>query len=780
VKYFTGQKTPDFVHLHNHTDYSLLDSVSTVEKLVEAAAALGMRSLAITDSGNLSGAMHFYQECKNAGIKPIIGCEVIFNSGTRSDNTNPDAEESHLVLLAQSRTGYINLMTLSSAGYTGCLKDVPKIKRELIEQNSTGLIALSACLRGEIPKLLLAGEAEAACRRAVWYRDVFGPDQFYLELQDHGLADQKIVNTGLIEISKKTGVPVVCTNNTHYVRKEDVRAHDILHCIAEGKTIGEIETFVLGSDQFYLKSAAEMYRLFSEVPEACKNTVEIAEKCRVDLTDKDIHLPKFPVPESYVNGDMYLKQLTRDGLELRYGDVTDEVRSRGDRELESIISAGFTDYFLIVWDYVRYAREKYIPVGPGRGSSGSSIVAYALGITNIDPLEFGLIFERFFNLEIGTLPDFDIDFCFDRRNEVIEYVRKTYGPDSVAFVIKFRPYRPATILHDCARAYGISEMETHTITDMIPGGYRVTIEEALLQQPKLRELKEKGGKYFYFLDAAEKLQGIKRLMSVHAAGIVIGKSPLSDLVPLRCDPESGSAITQFSAEWLQKCGLVRFDFLGMTALTVIKNILQLLKRRGIEIDTDTIRGDDEKTFEMLDRGESNGVLFFQSLGMQDLLRRFRPDAFKDLMALHALYRPGSIENIPEYFEAKQGRTPIYYPHPAIVHILKETYGIIIYQEQIIRILCDIGGFSPGRADMLRRLLGKKKRNDIAELKLEFLQGTDNRGIDREAAEEIFRLIEKHAVYSFSKSHTAAYTLIGYHTAYLKAHYPKEFEEAQKM
>ncbi len=779
MKYSTDQKDPDFVHLHNHTDYSLFNSVSTVEKLVDAAAASGMRSLAITDLGNLSGAMHFCQECGNVGIKPIIGCEVILGSGTQNDLIEPDANNSHLLLLAQTRTGYKNIMGLSTSGYLKGFDDVPRISHELIERHSTGLIALSACLQGEIPKLLLAGETEAAYRKASWYRNVFGPDHFYLELQDHGLDDQKIVNTRLIELSNKTGIPVVCTNNTHYIRKEDARAHDILRCIEEGKKIGEIKPFILGSDQFYLKSGAEMYRLFSEVPGTCKNTVEIAEKCRVDLAETDMYLPKFPVPETYENSTMYLKQLTCDGLKLRYSAVTDEVRLRADMELELIISFGFTDYFLIVWDYVRYARENGIPVGPGRGPAGGSIVAYALQITNIDPLEFGLYFERFFNPESGVLPDFDIDFCFDRRNEVIDYVRRTYGPDSVAGVITFGSYRTVSILHACVQASIISKSDEATITELIPYGCRVTIEDALMQEPKLRELKESEAKYSDFLDIAEKLQGIKRCISVHAAGIVIGQSPISNIVPLCRDPESGFVVTQFSAEWLDTCGLVKFDFLGMKTVTVINNTLQLLKRRGIEIEPDAIPLDDRKTFEMLCKGENEGVIFFESCGMQDLLRRFKPNTFRDLIVLNALYRPGPMENIPGYFEAKRSKDRVNYPHPAIEHILEETYGLIVYQEQIIKTISDIAGVSPGRADMFRRAIGKKKVNEIAAFRTEFLQGAEKRGIGRKAAEEILTLIENYTAYSFNKSHAAAYTLLGYQIAYLKANYPEEFEAVLK-
>jgi DNA polymerase-3 subunit alpha len=770
---------PDFVHLHNHSDFSLLDGAATVKKLVDKAAALGMNSLALTDHGNMFGVLHFYRTCKAAGIKPIIGSEFYVAPGSRQIKSGSDSSEkySHLVLLAKNMEGYKNLLTLSSLSYTEGFYYKPRIDHELIERYSEGLVATTACLAGEIPKLLLAGRADEAMERAGWFQEIYGKGNLYLELQDHGIPEQKIVNRGLIDISKKTGIPLTCANDIHYIDREDANAHDILICIDTNKKKNEVKRLKFENDQFYMKSPEQMEELFSEVPEACRNTAAIAEKCNLELADLSPLLPDYSIPQEFSDPSEYLRHLTFQGLKERYSEITAEIETRANKELDIIISMGYTGYFLIVWDFIDFARKKAIPVGPGRGSGAGSIVAYALKITDIDPLRYGLLFERFLNPERVTMPDFDIDFCFERRQEVIDYVTEKYGREKVGQIITFGTLKAKNVIRDVARVLDIPYAEADSIAKLVPGGPKVTIQKALDMEPKLRELYNKGEPYRELIDVSKKLEGLNRHASTHAAGIVIGKKELTEFVPLYRDPKTGSVSTQFSMELLEDCGLVKMDFLGLKTLTLIKNAVDLIRRRGIEIDLDTIPEHDEKTFALLGEGKSKCIFQFESSGMQNILKQAKPGRIEDLIALNALYRPGPMENIPQFIDAKWGRKPISYPHPSLEPILKETYGVIVYQEQVMEIVRKIAGFSLGQADILRRAMGKKKIKVMANMKVDYLKGAEEKGIPKKKAEEIFTLLEPFAGYGFNKSHAAAYSILAYKTAYLKANYPVEFMAA---
>lgn len=770
---------PDFVHLHNHSDFSLLDGAATIKKLVTKAADLGMKSLALTDHGNMFGVLHFYRTCNAAGIKPIIGSEFYVAPGSRHIKSGSETNEkySHLVLLARNKEGYKNLLKLSSLSYTEGFYYKPRIDHELIEQYSKGLIATTACLAGEIPKLLLAGKAAEALERAGWFGEIYGEGNFYLELQDHGLPEQKTVNRGLVDISKKTGIPLTCSNDIHYIDREDANAHDILICIDTNKKKNEVKRLKFENDQFYMKSADQMAELFSEVPEAYQNTAEIAEKCVLELDNLSPLLPDYSIPKEFNAPSDYLRHLTFQGLSERYPDLTDEIEKRAVKELDIIISMGYTGYFLIVWDFIDFARKNLIPVGPGRGSGAGSIVAYALKITDIDPLKYGLLFERFLNPERVTMPDFDIDFCYERRQEVIDYVTEKYGREKVGQIITFGTLKAKNVIRDVARVLDIPYSEADTIAKLVPQGLKVTIQKALDMEPKLKELYGKGEPYRELIDVSKKLEGLNRHASTHAAGIVIGKKELTAFVPLYRDPKTGSVSTQFSMELLEDCGLVKMDFLGLKTLTLLKNTVDLIRKRGIAIDLDTIPEHDNKTFDLLGEGKSKCIFQFESSGMQNILRQAKPTRIEDLIALNALYRPGPMENIPQFIDSKWGRKPITYPHPSLEPVLKETYGVIVYQEQVMEIVRKIAGFSLGQADILRRAMGKKKIKVMASMKVDYLKGAEQQGIPKKKAEEIFTLLEPFAGYGFNKSHAAAYSILAYKTAYLKANFPVEFMAA---
>jgi DNA polymerase-3 subunit alpha len=771
----------EFVHLHNHSDFSLLRATSTVPAMIRRAEEMNMPGLALTDDGNLFGAYRFYQECggSNPRINPIVGCDFFMASDSRHNKsiTENAKQYQRIVLLATSDAGYRNLIKLSSAGYTEGFYYKPRIDKELLERYSGDLIALSGGLGGEIPQLITRGRIDEARQAAGWYAELYGRDRFYLELTDHGIPDQQTVNRELIRISGELDIPLVASNDTYYLDRDDAHAHDVLLCIGNKRKINDPGRFKFSSDQFYFKNAEEMWRIFGDYPEALTNTIKINEMCDLKMDCPGPLLPDYDIPPEFNGPDAYLRHLAADGLAVRYGEITDELRKRLDYELDTIISMGFTGYFLIVWDFIKYAKDNDIPVGPGRGSGAGSIVAYALEITDIDPIKYGLLFERFLNPERVSMPDFDIDFCFERRQEVIEYVNRKYGEDKVGQIITFGTLKPKAVIRDVARVLDFSYDEADRIAKLIPDSLKMTIEKALEEEPKLAELYETGGGYRELIDVAKKLQKLNRHASTHAAGIVIGKDELTRYVPLFRDPKTGAISTQFTMDQLEDNGLVKMDFLGLKTLTLIKNTERLLSAKGIEVDAATVPEDDEKTYELLGRGMSSAVFQFESEGMQKILKDAKPSCVEDLIALNALYRPGPMENIPQFIDSKWGRTSIKYPHESLEEVLKETYGVIVYQEQVMETVRIIGGFSLGKADILRRAMGKKKEKDMARMRVEYMEGAAAKGIAEQTAADIFELLKPFAGYGFNKSHAAAYSVLAYKTAYLKANFPAEFMAA---
>lgn len=769
----------EFVHLHNHTDFSLLDGAAQVEKLVARAAQLGMKHLAVTDHGSMFGTLRFYTACRQAGINPIIGCEFYVAPNSRLIKTGSETGNNyyHMVLLARNQQGYKNLMLLDSKAYIEGFYYKPRIDDQLLEEHHEGLICLSACLAGEIPRLLLDEQYEKARERALYYSSLFGEDNYYLELQDHGIPDQKTANTRLVQLSRETGIPLVATNDIHYINEDDANAQDILVCIGTNRKKYETGRMKFESDQFYLKSAEQMEKLFSFAPEACANTVRIAERCDLEIKFPGPLLPEFKIPEGFESPEAYLRHITNEGLINRYGEVTEEIRSRADYELGVITGMNFTGYFLIVWDFIHWAKEHGIPVGPGRGSGAGSIVAYAMTITDIDPLKYNLLFERFLNPERVSMPDFDIDFCFERRQEVIDYVNRKYGTDRVAQIITFGTLKAKAVVKDVARVLDIPFAETNEISKLIPADPKMTLDKAMEQEPKLKELEAKGGVYAELFDVGRRLEGLNRHCSTHAAGIVIGHDELTEYVPLYRDAKTGAISTQYTMDLLEDCGLVKMDFLGLKTLTLIQNTVDLINKHGGDFDINTIPEDDEKTFHMLWEGASSCVFQFESQGMQGILKEAKPNSIEDLIALNALYRPGPMANIPKFIASKNGSEPIEYYHKDLEEPLKQTYGVIVYQEQVMQVAQIVGGFSLGKADIMRRAMGKKKVKVMAEMKQEFMDGASKKGYTKQFAKEIFEMLEPFAGYGFNKSHAAAYSVIAYQTAFLKANYPVEFMAA---
>jgi DNA polymerase-3 subunit alpha len=769
----------DFVHLHTHSDYSLLDGASSIKSLVKKAKSLGMRHLALTDHGNMFGALRFYNAAKAEGINPIIGCEFYVAPGSRlvKSGTEKGNKYHHLVLLAKNETGYRNLISLTSAGYTEGFYYKPRIDDELLASHADGLICLTACLAGEVPQKILSGDMNGALEKTGFYRELFGPENFYLEIQDHGIPEQRNVTRGLVELSKKTGLRLVATNDSHYTNRTDANAQDILICIGTNRKKNESNRMRFYDQEFYLKSADEMERIFHELPDALAATLEIAEKCNLTIPLPGPLLPEYAIPETFSSPEEYLRHLTYEGLAKRYNPVTDEIRERAEYELDVIIKMGFTGYFLIVQDFINWAKQHDIPVGPGRGSGAGSIVAYAIRITDIDPLRYKLLFERFLNPERISMPDFDVDFCFERRQEVIDYVTEKYGEDRVGQIITFGTLKAKAVIRDVARVLDLPYAEADQISKLIPAGPKVTLESALEEEPKLREYAEKGGVYGELIETARTLEGLSRHASTHAAGIVIGREPLTNYVPLYRDPKTGSISTQYTMDLLEDCGLVKMDFLGLKTLTLIKHTVDLIRRRGIEFDIDNIPEDDKATFELLGEGRSTCVFQFESSGMQGILKRAKPTRIEDLIALNALYRPGPMAYIDQFIDCKWGRKPIVYPLPELKRVLEETYGVIVYQEQVMEIARIVAGYSLGQADILRRAMGKKKVEVMAKEKANFIKGAEANGYTKKQAEDIFELLIPFAGYGFNKSHAAAYSVVAYKTAYLKANYPAEFMAA---
>ena len=769
---------PELIHLHNHSDYSLLDGAATVEGLVAKARQFGMPALALTDHGNMFVVPRFYRECRKQGVKPIIGCEFYLAPGSRHDKSGGEglARYYHLVLLAANEQGYTNLLKLSSLAYTEGFYYKPRIDDEILESHCQGLIALSGCLGGEIPRLILSGKTDRARQRAGFYRELFGKGNYYLELQNHGIPEQSTVIRELLGMARETNLPLVATNDIHYLNKDDALAQDILICIGTGKKLAEEKRLKFEYPEFYFKSQQEMEQLFPELPEALANTLVIAERCNLEIPMPGPQLPRYEVPDDFTLEE-YLSKIARENLSRRYSQVTPEMRERLEYELSVINSMGYTGYFLIVWDFIRFARESNIPVGPGRGSGAGSLVAYSLRITDIDPLKYGLLFERFLNPERVSMPDFDIDFCYEGRSDVIDYVIRKYGKERVGQIITFGTLKARAVIRDVARVLDLPYAEADSIAKMVPPGPQINLKTALKMEPELKKVSERGESYRQLLDVSLRLEGMNRHASTHAAGIVIGRQELTDYVPLYRDARTGAISTQYTMDYLEDCGLVKMDFLGLKNLTLISNTLKLLKTRGLHLDIQTIPENDSATFLLLGEGKSTCIFQFESQGMQEILRKARPESISDLIALNALYRPGPMEFISQFIDAKQGRTAISYPLPELEPILKETYGVIVYQEQVMEIARRVAGFSLGEADILRRAMGKKKVDVMAQQKKKFLEGAAGKGYERRAAGKIFDLLVPFAGYGFNKSHAAAYSLLAYQTAYLKANYPAEFMAA---
>lgn len=771
-----------FVHTHVHTQFSLLDGACKIPELIALAKEYRMAAVAITDHGNMFGAVEFYSEAMKNGIKPIIGCEVYVSPGSRLDrsvavNENKEAAY-HLILLAKDEEGYRNLMKLVSAGYLEGFYYKPRVDKELLAKYSKGLIAQSACLQGEIPYLIVKGKQEEAKVVAAQYKEIFGNGNFYLELQKNLIPDQEIANAGLLKLARELEIPLVATGDVHYLRKKSARAHEGLLCIQTQATLNDPDHMKFSTDEFYFKSAEEFEGMFEDVPQAINSTIEIAEKCNLELDFNKTHLPQFAPPEGKTREE-YLRELAETGLNKRYPVADKITRERVERELDIIKKTGFTSYFLIAWDFINYAKSKGIPVGPGRGSAAGSVVSYILGITDLDPIKYDLIFERFLNPDRVSLPDIDIDFCYERRAEVIDYVIQKYSKENVAQVITFGTMQARAVIRDVGRVMGISYGDVDRIAKLVPQELDITLERALKLEPELRNLYKSDPQIRQLIDVSTELEGLTRHASTHAAGVVISDRPLTDYIPLYKTTD-GLISTGYEMKSLEKIGLLKMDFLGLRTLTVIDETVKIIKRtKGIAIDFNNMPLDDSKTYELLSNAESLGIFQLESPGMRDILRKLKPTKFEDIIAILALYRPGPIGTgmVEDFIKRKHGLAPIKYDHRLLEPILKETYGTIVYQEQVMRIVSDLAGFTMSQADSLRRAMGKKIPEEMEQAKSKFLEGAVKKGIDRRTAEKIFNFIEYFAGYGFNKSHSTAYALISYRTAYLKANYPVEFMTA---
>ena len=820
-----------FVHLHNHTDYSLLDGAASIDSLVKKAKSLGQPGLAITDHGNLFGAYLFYKVCKEQGINPIIGCEFYVAPHSRHEKKGSESGNKyyHLILLAKNEAGYRNLMYLNTYSYLEGFYYKPRIDWELLERYHDNLICSTACIAGEIPSLIIENKHKEAEALIFRYHELFGKENFFLELQNHGIKEEYIVNRALIDIGHRNSIPLIATNDIHYTEKSDAEAHDVLLCIGTNAKVSDEKRMRFPGDEFYLKTAEEMQKLFSEVPEALSNTLLINEMVSIKFPAPGPLLPEYKIPDEFTPelraqneenvariqkrydamsnevivrwdpraGKMetnelandirnklavrlkdpvthYLVWLSNKGLSERYQTITQELVERLDYELSIIIFMDFVGYFLIVADFIRWAKRNGILVGPGRGSGAGSLVAYAIQITNIDPIKYDLLFERFLNPERISMPDFDVDFCYENRERVINYVKEKYGESSVGQIITFGTLKAKAVVKDVARALGIGFDEANSITDLVPEEQKMTIDKAIELSPALAE-KAQDPRYQKLFEIARKLENKRRNASTHASGVVIGKWELIDFVPLYKDPKSGAVLTQFTMDQIEACGLVKMDFLGLKTLTLIGNTLALIKAsQGIDIDIEKIPQDDDATFDMLGEGKSVCVFQFESEGMQQILIQAKPRSIEELIALNALYRPGPMAYIPQFIDCKFGRKPIVYPHPSLEKYLKKTYGVIVYQEQVMQVAQEIAGCSLGRADVLRRAMGKKKADVLAQEEKPFIEGAVTKGYKAEDAKRIFDILVPFAEYGFNKSHAAAYAILAYETAWLKAHYPAEF------
>ncbi|MGA8942753.1 MAG: DNA polymerase III subunit alpha [Thermoactinomyces sp.] len=766
----------DFVHLHLHTEYSLLDGAARIKDVVAKAKKLGMKALAITDHGVMYGALPFYKTCLEEGIKPIIGCEMyLAPDDYRKKVPLKQQKNYHLLLLAESNEGYRNLIRLSTEAHLHGFHYKPRIDRKLLRKYARGLIATSSCLNGEIPQAILRGDYGEARRLVGEYMEIFGDGRFYFELQDHQLPEQQKVNRVLIEWSEDMGIPLIATNDVHYTEKSDSTIHDCLLCIGTGSKLHDENRLRFPSDQFYLKSAQEMKKSFPHVPEAIHNTVRIAERCQVDIPLGQHLFPRFSVPDG-MNAREYLRKLCYQGARARFGTVTVSIKKRLDYELEIIDRMELNDYFLVVWDFVRFAHNQGIAVGPGRGSAAGSLVAYVLYITQIDPIRYGLLFERFLNPERVSMPDIDIDFNYERRDEVIRYVVEKYGEDHVAQIITFGTMAPRAAVRDLGRVMGMPYSTVDKLAKLIPGNPGMTLEKAYQLEPRLKQM-EKDPEIARLLAAVKKIEGMPRHVSTHAAGVVISSEPLTQSVPLQ-EGNEGIPLTQYPMEVLEHIGLLKVDFLGLRNLTIIENALRFIEQTYGECpDFSRLEYDDPVTYRMLSRGETTGVFQLESPGMQKVLKEMKPTCFEDIIAALALHRPGPMEQIPRFIRAKNGLEKVHYLHPDLEEILKNTYGIIIYQEQIMKIAAKMAGFSLGQADLLRRAVSKKKREWLMEYRQAFVKGCVRQGYDEPTGERIYDLIVRFADYGFNRSHSAAYGVLAYQSAFLKAHYPLQFMAA---
>ncbi len=777
-----------FVHLHTHTEYSLLDGACRIKDLIKKTKELGMASIAITDHGVMYGVIDFYREAKKYGIKPIIGCEVYTAARTRHDKTNKyDSQQGHLLILVKNMTGYRNLMNIVSKSFIDGFYYKPRVDIELLSEYNEGLIVLSACLGGDIPKALLNRNYEQAMDIAQRYIKIFGKENFYIELQDHGLKEQKIINQQLIKLAKEMKLGLVATNDIHYIHKEDAITHDVLLCIQTGKTVDEEDRMRFETEEFYLKSADEMKTLFDYIPEAIENTNVIAQRCNLELQFGDLHLPSYQVPTTY-SPFQYLKEISQIGLKNRYGEVTSVQEERLEYELKTIKNMGYVDYFLIVWDFIKYAKDNGIMVGPGRGSAAGSIVSYSLGITDVDPLKYNLLFERFLNPERVSLPDIDIDFCYERRQEVIDYVVRKYGEDKVAQIITFGTMAARAAIRDVGRALNILYAQVDNVAKKIPFEIGMTIEKALQVNNELRDLYKSDNQIKKLIDTAKALEGLPRHASTHAAGVVISKEAISHYVPLQKNDDI--ITTQFPMTELEDLGLLKMDFLGLRTLTVIHDTLEMIKitKKDI-IDINKLEMNDLKVYDLICNGNTEGIFQLESVGMKQFMKELQPQSFEDIIAGISLYRPGPMDQIPRYIRNKNNISKIKYAHPLLEDILNVTYGCIVYQEQVIQIVRKLAGYSLGQADIVRRAMSKKDTKVMEEEKNNFIYGSKNKkdnksvkgaisyGIDEKTAETIFNEMMDFAKYAFNKSHAAAYAVIAYQTAWLKSYYPAEYMAA---
>ena len=771
--------TSEFVHLHNHSDYSLLDGAQTVQTLVNTVDDLGMDSVALTEHGNMFSVIPYYKSAKSAGIKPIIGCETYVAVGSRFDK-KPRSDggwgNNHLVLLAKDYKGYQNLMKLVTHGYLEGFYYRPRIDIELLQKYNEGLICLSGCLKGEIPERMLKDDWNGAKEAALRFSEIF-PDRFYLEIQNHGIPDEEQNIKNIKKLSSELDIPMVCTNDAHYAKHEHWEAHDVHICLGTGKDRNDPNRLRYATPEFYFKSQDQMFELFKDIPGAIENTRKIADSIDIEIPMGDYHLPNFPLPANLPEQtpDSYLKTLCEKGVKEKYGDYTKELSDRLDHELKVINQMGFAGYFLITADFVKYAKDNHIPVGPGRGSAAGSLVSYSLDITTVDPIRHQLLFERFLNPDRISMPDIDIDFCIERRGEVIDYIKNQYGENSVTQIITFGKMKAKQAVRDVGRVLGYSFGEVDRLAKMIPPTLNISLEEALDQSPELYDASE--GEYKELINFSKILEGMNRHASTHAAGVVIAPGDLTDYVPLYRSSQ-GDVTSQYDMKGLEELGLLKLDFLGLRNLTVIDNTIKLIQDKGEKINIEKIPLDDPKVYKLFAKGLTTGVFQFESSGMREFLKKLKPTAIEDLIAMNALYRPGPMKNIDDFISRKGGKKKIKYSHPSMEPILEETYGIIVYQEQVMQIAHEIAGFSLAEADIMRRAMGKKIKKLMDELKVKFVEGANKKNkISSTKAEDIYELIEKFAQYGFNKSHSTAYAYVAYQTAWLKAHYPAEFMSA---